>query len=254
MDRTYFERVRPTYLECWPEALVAFSITGADLPLTRDGAIAIGSQIRGHGLRFAPAPLPVEGLRLRIDDALRAFPVGAFMRLGSGSAKDSCHTRLHGMRITDGYGAVNMFRGGSGRLAFDLELALRHDYEPHLFLRQWHEIPLWSEFRCFFIDRDFAGASQYHCRNGLSFPEVVAAAPRIKAALKRFAFRLTPHLHLPDVVADLFIAGDPGRDPAIYLLELNPFFEFTEACLFNWKKHDFDGSLRYLKMGVPAFV
>jgi hypothetical protein len=194
---------------------------------------------------FSP---PIEPLLQRLDDALQRFSGGAFVRLGSRSGKDSVYARTHGMRVTTSEEAVRLLTQGSARVAFDLQLARRHSYTPHLFARQWLDIHPSAEFRCFMKQRRLVGISQYDCKNHGHFPEIARNAAAIRDAICSFFPRLAESSHLDDVVFDVFISDfDSITGLQVRLLELNPFHPKTDACLFSWAKPaGFDGSLRFM--------
>lgn len=260
MTPAYFDQVRPTYIENWGHALTDLSIPQTDIPLgleeTRALAAAVFSSCarRGGGASAAGGPRDARDalgpLAERLARALRAYPRGAFVRLGSRSAKDSAYALGHGLRVADAPTALRMLTGDSRRLAFDLRLCLRHHYRPHVFVREWLDVPAWSEFRCFMRGRELVGVSQYDCKNLGRRQEIVANAARIEAGVRAFFGRLRAASHLDDVVFDVFVSLDgegPAEPAGVRLLELNPFFAGTDACLFDWHGGgDFDGSFRFL--------
>ncbi|HEX8558042.1 MAG TPA: hypothetical protein VF668_08080 [Pyrinomonadaceae bacterium] len=251
MTPTHFDKVRPTYIENWSAALAQLSIPQTDIPLSLAEARALAE--RNLGRRGHPAGEPdphVSAVAERLESALAAYREGAFVRLGSRSAKDSRFARLHGLRVLNSDAAIRMLTGDSRRIAYDLGLALRHGYAPHVFARRWYEIPAWAEFRCFMKGRELVGVSQYDCRNLGRRPEIAERAGEIKAAIEEFSERVGAAAHLADFVFDVFLNfGEAGRGRAarVTLLELNPFLPATDACLFSWRDGgDFDGSFRFL--------
>ncbi|HEY0004208.1 MAG TPA: hypothetical protein VGB17_05310 [Pyrinomonadaceae bacterium] len=251
MMDAYFARVRPTYIENWTTALLALSIQQIDLPLTLEEARALGLVNREFSRWFGGGSIDsIEGIAKRIDAALCHYPEGAFIRLGSRSGKDSSYAHNRGLRVTDGHGAIRLLTENSYRIAYDLRLALHHKYRPHIFVRRWLEIPPWSEFRCFMKGRKLVGISQYDCRNLGHCALIATNAERIKAAIGEFFKAFSASSHLDDVVFDVFVVLDEhdSHGPAsVRLLELNPFFQKTDACLFDWTNGgDFDGSFRFL--------
>lgn len=253
MTAGYFSFVSPTYIENWGAALAAMSVAQSDIPLTLEEASALAdgnerfARFEGRGAALEGAS---RGLAERVEAALKEYPEGAFVRLGSRSGKDSAYAMLHGLRVTGGEDAVRMLTHGSRRVAFDLRLALRCGYRPHLFVRQWVEFPPWAEFRCFMRGRRLVGISQYDCKNLGHCPKIAANAERTRRAVEAFFEQFRAGSHLDDVVFDVFVRFDREMSPGVpdvILLELNPFFEKTEAALFSWRDGgDFDGSFRYL--------
>jgi hypothetical protein len=244
----YPEKVFPTYLENWPDALRKLSIPQIDIPLSLGEGRALGSHI-WHFKQWFGHPSPIDDIITKIKAALLHFPEGAFVRLGSRSGKDSYYAKKYGLKIVHVDTAIKILTQASERVAFDLRLALQHHYPPHIFVRQWIEIPKWAEFRCFMKQRKLIGISQYDCKNLGYCPEIAVNAAQIELAIKSFfeKFKVASHLH--DIVFDVFVimpTHEISHPWKIKLLEINPFFSKTEAGLFHWHNGgDFDGSFRF---------
>lgn len=250
MTPAYFALVRPTYIENWPPTLHALSVPHRDIPLTLAEAHALGGRNPAFRDRTGAARYEaVDGLVERLTAALRLYPGGAFVRLGSRSGKDSAYAARHGMRVNNAAAALSLLTEDSARIAFDLRLALRFNYPPHLFVRRWLDIPAWSEFRCFVKERRLVGVSQYNICDETTHPEIERYAGRIKATIESFVAELIAVSHLPDVIFDLWLKlCGPAPDImfSAQLIELNPFFSHTDACLFDWRNGgDFDRSFRF---------
>lgn len=194
----------------------------------------------------------ISGIRGRVTEAAGKFPRGAFVRLGSRSPKDAWSWGRAEPRVVAGEGdPLRYFLDCSERTAEDLKMALENDYPPHIFVREWVEIPAWAEFRCFMKGRGLVGVSQYYYHS--TFPEVAARdGSLIEWGIRTFfETRFRRASHLDDVVFDVLvkIGGTPrDRHVEVVLLEVNPFFEMTDPCLFTWKGGgDFDGSFRWRK-------
>ncbi|QRK06298.1 hypothetical protein JQX13_40335 [Archangium violaceum] len=258
MTLEYFATVRPTYLENWPRALHTLSLRQMSLPLTREEAEVLGRQAgaapRGWSTRKTPEGL--ERVSRELGEALRHFPSGAFVRLGSRSAKDSQHALFRGLRVSSAAEALSLLTSGSARVAFDLRLALRQGYTPCLFVREWLDLPAWAELRCFMRGWQLVGVTQYNCRGLGASPELHAHASRLRAAIEAFFVPFCEACHLDDVVFDVFAVTplpEAPALPAIRLLELNPFFPQTDPGLFTWAHGgDFDGSFRIVPPGAPV--
>jgi hypothetical protein len=245
VSRDYFESVRPTYIENWSAALHRLSIPHTDVPLGLDEARSLArANPRFARVRAGDGPSgPVDGVRDRIAEALKGYPGGAFVRLGSRSGKDSHVALTRGLRVVDAETALRMLTDESRRTAFDLRLALRHDYAPHVFVRQWIEIAPWAEFRCFMRGRRLVGISQYDCKNLGHCSEIAENAMRIRTSVEALFENVRAASHVDNVVFDVFVR--PRDAFAATLLELNPFGPETDACLFDWGE-EFDGSFRYV--------
>lgn len=252
----YRNLVVPTFLENWPKELEQLSIAQVDIPLTLEEAEAVGTNII-ELFELFPEPhfRSLQSILPRIDSAVRRFPNGAFVRLGSRSPKDSLHGYSHGFRCNDGVHAMKILLGVSERVADDLQAALEWKYEPHIFVREWVIIPQWAELRCFMKNRKLVGISQYNYMSGhLEFLDKNVIP--IRFAVEQFFDRFRIASHLDTVVFDVFVKHrqlENVHDWNVKLLEINPFFEYTDPCLFSWKKQDdFDGSFRTCKEGTKG--
>jgi len=178
-----------------------------------------------------------------LDEALRGFAHGAFVRLGSRSPKDTPIGLATGCRATTGLEAIRLLTAGSRRIAFDLRQCLRYRYRPWLFLRAWQEIDGYAELRCFWLGGRLAGVSQYHHRCPLPQPTrgwlIAGAGHAIARFLPRFRAAWGAHAS----VFDLWLSP-VAPDGRATLIEINPCGASTDPCLFSWQDGDFDGSLR----------
>lgn len=243
----YFTFVRPTYIENWPADLCRMSISQADIPLTLDQARRLGSNIMELGESFGSIG-GIQDIRELINEQIFKFPQGVVPRLGSRSPKDAWSwDTSRGLTTADK--VIGVLTDCSERIFDDLHLAINNSYSPHLFLRQWISIPEWSEFRCFMKDRELVGISQYFYHD--KYEEVKRNKDLFMWAIRdKFfgTFMRVSHLH--SVIFDVFVRiREKGnrREAEVKLLEINPFFEMTDPCLFDWRKQDLDGSFRIVE-------
>lgn len=239
----YWELVVPTYIENWTPKLYALSLAQIDVPISLDEAkdmtaIMWGEKPQGN----------FGSLSTRLDDAIAKMPHGAFIRLGSRSPKDSYYGHQHGFKVTTAKEALSLLMGDSERVFDDLCDAVNHNYTPHIWVRQWVDIPKWAEFRCFMQDRKLVGISQYYYRDG-SFKEITEKADTLKWAIEQFFPEFSQLSHLDNVVFDVYLKQRPYGDMTAWevrLIEINPLFQLTDPCLFNWHKpEDFNGAFKY---------
>lgn len=257
MSSEYFDIVCPTYIENWPSRLCSLSIAQVGIPLTTDNVWILGRSIvelcamfeeREDCPKIKRSP---SVLIKQMDEAVARFPDGCFVRLGSRSPKDSwfAHKNKRGLCIITGKEAWKMLTDGSERVADDLLLAIRNNYAPWIFLRQWYRIPRWTEFRCFMEKRQLVGISQYQYLENEVFGDLTAHAESIEWAIKQFFSTFSTACHLDSVVFDVFVKCREMKKNQwmweVKLLEINPFFEMTDPCLFDWRK-PFDGSFRFV--------
>lgn len=232
---SYLDLVKHTYLENWPAALCSLSLAQIDIPLSREEAVALMDCNGEFGTFQQESVRVVEEIRGRVEAQLTKFPKGAFLRLGSRSPKDSWLAH-EGMRTVYGECPLRFLLDSSERIQDDLSLAVQNDYTPHLFLREWVDIPKWAEFRCFMQERKLVGISQYHYLDG-AFDEILDDPSYIQWAIERFFPDFCSASHLDSVVFDVFLrvkTKQNQRSTEVRLLEINPFFELTDPCLFKW--------------------
>lgn len=257
MSSEYFKKVQPTYIEAWPKELCSKSIAQVDVPLTLEEAENLGSHIAEFGEAFKrTGDLTI--INNRVNLAVASFPEGSMVRLGSRSPKDSwLALRCESMRIsfaqiiTRETAPLRFILDCSERMYEDLTLAIQNNYCPHIFVRQWIDIPRWSELRCFMRNRKLVGISQYYYHDPL--PELIDDEIRegMDWAVRKFFDDFVKVCHLDDVVFDVYVKlrkRGCHREWEVRLIEINPFFEMTDPCLFDWRDDgkDFDGSFRFM--------
>jgi hypothetical protein len=258
MSIEYWDSVRPSYIENWPPALYSLSIPSIDVPLTVDDARRLGTNIIEYGEIFCPESdyrrEDIGDIREKVSAAVAKLPAGAFIRLGSRSPKDSWEGHKQGLKVLPGEDPLRFILDASERMSDDLLLAIYYDYPPHIFVRQWMDIPPWSEFRCFMQDRKLAGISQYNYLHGEVFPEITEKGSAIHWVIQQFFPLFQEASHLDSVVFDVWVKRRTHGDRSVAweckLLEINPFSEMTDPCLFSWKD-GFDGSYRVNPRPAP---
>lgn len=95
-------------------------------------------------------------------------------------------------------------------------------------------------------NRRLVGISQYNYHNG-PIPWIQEHEQELEWVIGNvFAPQFIKASHLDDVVFDVIVRNRES-EWSCKLLEINPFLEMTDACLFDWRDGgDFDGSLRIL--------
>ena len=238
----------PTHLESWPESLQSLSISQVDIALTRDEVVALGSQIIELGETFAPAPIVSESLIGKVRAACERLPGPWFVRLGSRSPKDAMYWKRDEMRANTPEEVIELLTAGSERVYEDLRLDLHFNHDSHIFLRQWIDLPEWTEFRCFMHKRRFIGMSQYYYRK--QYRQIAEEWDGIQWAVEQFFRRLFKDAsHLDSVVFDVFVKMPrnttfnssccgtlPWRNWEVKLLEINPYWNLTDPCMFTWSQ------------------
>lgn len=221
-----------SWIEHWPADVQAGSFRQRGLALGAAQAHVLG---RANGVQRACFDALPDGDRtLRaveaaLDALFAEFPGGAFVRLGSRSAKDTPLGLASGGHARTGAQALRLLSTGSRRVAHDLAWALQRQLTPWIWLREWQDIPWADEWRCFVRGGRLVGVGQYHAAQVLP----PGHADRARAALPQLSHRaaqLSLALARPDFVFDIWLR-DAGRTPL--LIEPNPWGPSTEAGLFE---------------------
>jgi D123 len=248
--RAYFERIYPTFLEWWPEDLTALSIRHTRVQLRAEEAEALVSSPSLWRDRLLPGDLNgLHTMAAKLQPLIDSFSGGAFIRLGSGSPKDSTIFRSNHGRVRQAMTAIKLLQT-SMRIRTDIVRCLELDYIPSVFVRRWLSLHPWQEFRCFMRDKQLVGISQLDCVNYGAHQELRHTANQIEQAIREFFLTFRTHCHLDRVIFDVFVVPDIEKSGfyRAHLTELNPWVPGTDTVLFRWgDSDDFDGSFRYLK-------
>ena len=240
----YLEFVKPTYIENWPKELARLTFAQTGLPLSRGEMVTLG----GANIEFGeilresygkPSVAARDGLIQRMDEAIRLYPNGCFVRLGSRSPKDSMWIYEHGAQCRDGMQAWNCLTGCSERMHDDLSIALAEEYQAWIWCRQWVDMEPDEEFRCFQRGGDLIAISQYDYLNKAHYPKIVQNASGITWAIGQWYYgsEFRRDVGMKDVILDVRCARREAGNQAVYettLVEINPFFDMTDPCLFSW--------------------
>lgn len=246
----YFERIRPTFLESWPEKLAHLAVPHAAVLLSPAYVQAIISTAPLWRDRLTAAdPSAFHALVSQLQPLLATQPHGGFIRLGSRSPKDAAIFQANRGCVQQAITVIKLLQT-SRRAQADLRRCLEWDYTPRLFVRPWLSFQPWQELQCFLRDRRLVGISQLDCVNYGSFPQLREAAPRLESAIREFATRFGSLSHLSKAVFEVLALPQPANPTAfnIYLSDINPWGPPTTARLFDWSRpEDFDGTFRYLR-------
>lgn len=221
-----------SWIEHWPAEVQAGSFRQRGLALGTAQVHALGRANGVQPARFDALPDGDRTLRVveaALDALFAEFPGGAFVRLGSRSAKDTPLGLASGGQARTGAQALRLLSSGSRRVAHDLAWALQQQLTPWIWLREWQDIPWADEWRCFVRGGRLVGVGQYHAAQVLPS----AHAGQARAALpqlSRRAAQLSRALARSDFVFDVWLRN-AGQAPL--LIELNPWGPSTEAGLFE---------------------
>eukprot|EP00455_Lapot_gusevi_P046612 TRINITY_DN615_c0_g2_i1.p1 TRINITY_DN615_c0_g2~~TRINITY_DN615_c0_g2_i1.p1 ORF type:complete len:356 (-),score=134.55 TRINITY_DN615_c0_g2_i1:205-1272(-) len=130
----------------------------------------------------------------------------------------------------------------SERIMQDMRLALQHPgrFQENFVIRQWANIDFELEFRTFVSNGQMTAMSQYY---HLMYIDTIAQHHQAisQLILDFFHTRVAPRLSAlyPKYIVDFALSGfDPAHPEAttVYVIELNPFLNTTDSCLFSWER------------------
>ena len=169
--------------------------------------------------------------RKYIDQALEGVPAADL----STRARIALESSLRAMRLEDA-GEILWLIAASQRIWLDLLVFVRQleadseVVEPiQLILREWAEIPLWTEVRVFVWDGKVTAMSQYF--HFLYFPELQDQQMQQEWVARVLDFFNTELSDLPAQACILDVAVLEGE---VLLLEFNPWGAATGPGLFDW--------------------
>lgn len=244
----YFERIRPTFLECWPDTLERLSFQQIRVPLTQEEAETLAGSPAIFRQRLTPGdPRGLHSIANKLSFPIVAFSYSAFVRLGSHSPKDSEVFRAKRGLVRSPITAIKLLQT-SQIVRDDLRRSLERGYVPSIFVREWMQVEPWQEFRCFQRNRELVGVTQVETGPAGSNTLLRTHSREVAAAIQDFAAKFREACPLKTVVFDVVVRSEPGQPHGFStkLLELNPFGPETSMGLFRWGANDFDGTFRCL--------
>jgi hypothetical protein len=234
--------IKNTFIENWNQDLLSLSFETCSIKLDVPDSWVLGGftpLFRGMTGYSAGSYFSVKFLNC-IDDALKKFPLVA-PRIGFCSWKSP---QIPILASYQSRGVLYTICSENERVARAIAAHLSSETALFLHLRKWHEIASWAEFRIFIRDRRVIGISQYHHQS--NFSEISTNERAIKTSLSDFCRDLLDALHMDTVVADVFVERQENDRFRTMLIELNPFIQRTDPCLYTWKNGgDFEGGFRY---------
>lgn len=242
------EKWRSTFMEHWPDEVIALGLPMEQLMLSEQDRLAIGARTAAFREIFEIDEIPLfsDGFYVAVDEKIRIFPSGGHARLGGCSFKRPGHFQK--LPVFNSRDLAPHILQENPRVAGLLASSLQDNFEVGLFIRPWHPIPQWAEFRLFMKNRAFIGASQYF--HMTVFPEIEANAQPIATALINFTKNFLSVSHVDDGIVDVFVEKIDDTDWRAVLIDINPMIWRADACLFRWQNGgDFDCGLRFRGSG-----
>lgn len=248
-EKNYFELVKPTYIDIWYPKLENETIESKFIPLSEDECkvlIIYGEfnflieDKKYHNSKYCKQI--ISDLTKKIEPILKYFNNKAFFRLVSRSPKDS---RIFFVKNGLVENVENIYENfiDSERLVEDILLCLNNDYQQQIVLRKWIEIKKHEEFRLIVINKEIKGISQYYYFSDNYFPELINNIKYYQDSIFTYFNKIKNLIELKNYVLDIIYYKDSPK-----ILEINPLFNLTDPCLFNWEKDFFEEfEFRYIK-------
>eukprot|EP01130_Rhizamoeba_saxonica_P014509 TRINITY_DN6350_c0_g1_i1.p1 TRINITY_DN6350_c0_g1~~TRINITY_DN6350_c0_g1_i1.p1 ORF type:complete len:231 (-),score=48.90 TRINITY_DN6350_c0_g1_i1:50-742(-) len=132
------------------------------------------------------------------------------------------------MSVRSGRDIIQMY-ALSSRIREDLMRALEFEeaFDVEILLREWVPMNPMMEFRGFMYNRKLTAISQY-CYYHFS-QELVDRKEELKNLISDFFYSIVDRIPMDNAIVDFLVDGDQ-----VLIIELNPFFADTGACLFDW--------------------
>jgi len=227
---------------------------------------AVASMRADDGTALLELPV-IAQLIARTTDFIATLPFSEpFFKLGTRSPKDSDLWTASSGRVRNGFDVIllamssarffqdcanaqNFAEHAAGKDPFEASMGPSRwkgdpnliDYLPWFWFREFRAFPKHSEFRCFMLNRTFAGGSQYHGINRKpngplleveAFPELVMRGYDYEAAIKAWFPRFEAVAPFDDAVFDVSV--DLQNDDTVILIETNPADKATFPGLKDW--------------------
>lgn len=222
----YFKNVSYSWMENWYDDLKELTIHSTYFKLTKEECNEL--------LKLVDGDANPETLKLFIDklrDYFREFKGNrVFVRLGSRSPKDN------ETEIREPKDILQAF-SDSERILEDLMLCLNIGYLPYLFIREWVDMPRSREFRCIVKEGKLRGITQYFYREKYYYLNDGKTRAKIRIQADKLLKRIIKKFPYRNFVFDILYRGE---EQLPLLIEINPYSNWTDSCLFDWAIDKFD--------------
>ena len=169
---------------------------------------------------------------------LEAFPTLIQEKLQELNSTD-IYAKLHAfymasteiLAISSGSEAVDLFRKSS-RIVGDLEHCLEVSEPMNLIVREFVQFPVKNELRGFVYQGSLTALTQYN--RTCYFPDQLETKAEVEEKVRTFmkGFIVAMRSLLESFVVDI-VVDTAGQ---VWVVEVNPFGELADSCLFSWTK------------------
>eukprot|EP01125_Pyxidicula_operculata_P018584 TRINITY_DN6611_c0_g1_i1.p1 TRINITY_DN6611_c0_g1~~TRINITY_DN6611_c0_g1_i1.p1 ORF type:complete len:302 (+),score=71.44 TRINITY_DN6611_c0_g1_i1:97-1002(+) len=249
-------------MENWYNDIEDHTFKTIFLPLSIDEAKVMMEAYQESNLNESQKQ-KMDSIEARIEGAIATFGNTAFVKLSCRSPKDVTLTsettkqlyekkmstittptdndkisalfeaHIKALKVTSAKQALGMLLK-SGRINEDLTLGLQDEktFNIQIIVREWVDVPISHEFRAFVYGKKLNALSQYF--DFCFFQDIQSKQSEILKLVSEEFEKIKDKVKLDNYICDFGISSD-GK---VYIIELNPWLETTDSCLFNWIKDD----------------
>jgi hypothetical protein len=263
-------------LETWYEPLKEFTMKTIFVPISLQEAELIYDicEFKKNNLSEEKEKM-IKKIETNLDNALKEFNMKAFVKLSTRSPKDAIvdisnlkmkETLLELLKqsktpnedtiafsnakricsvFTSGKEVLDLF-SKSSRIREDLMKALEfpNAFQLNFIVREWSEMDASMEFRAFVFKRKLNAISQYCYLQ--YFQNLKSEKEKIQQLLLTEFDKFSDKITQENYIIDFCIT----KDGQVKIIELNPYFTDTSACLFDWRNPD---DVKIIKEGPFQF-
>ena len=229
----------PTYMENWYEILKDETIESKFIPITNDECKFLITHgefefvIKDQKYKNTKYRKEIEiNLKQKILPVLKYFDNKAFFRLSSRSPKDS-YFFSHSRGLVKTFEDILRHFIDSERMVEDILANFVSKEQVWIVLRKWVEIKKFEEFRLFIINKKLVGISQYYYKT--YFKELVENFKYYQDTILEYYNKVKDIIPLENCILDVIFI-----DKLPKILEINPLYELTDSCLFDWDNDYFE--------------
>ena len=244
-NKAFFDHIiKPTLYENWPAELRFQSFPTLCIELTFEEMDYLGiSNIefgqgyqRYYDLNEDQLFMAKNSLGHKLLKAILLFKTNEyFVKLGSRGANDALTPQI--WPATNVPEVLGNLTACSERINDDLLQMRMNNYRATILIRKWidrlsdeNQYREEDEWRCFIKMNKLIGISQYHHKYDIGNRFKSTSADGMRNAIMRYInTSIIPNLHIDDAVVDIYMSEDGPK-----LIEINPFCNMTDPCLFKW--------------------
>jgi len=176
---------------------------------------------------------PKDSLTSGINERMKVAFIEELKRSDSTPNGDLCAFSAAGRNaalVTTGAEACELLQISS-RVREDLMRALEfpESFVLQIIVREWIPMKPQQEFRAFVFEKEMTAISQY-CYFQY-YPELVQNKEKLKNRMSDFWNSIKHKVPQKSCIIDFLV-----QDDNVMIIELNPFFNDTSACLFSWRE------------------